>query len=421
MAEPARPTRETRRLRRRAEHAFRRAELAVWQLGEPGAEVPTALRDLDEALARLDEPLRHATGLATRRTELDGALQEGAVRDRYVRDHGVDEVTRVTTSAGDRIYRIVAPTFPGHENYLYVVVTPAGALLWDVGSGPMSRPVIQRGLEVIRRVHLDPLPEADFRGVLVSHAHIDHFGDAAFFRDALHAPLMVHELDARVLTRFEERVVVTAKDLGVFLARAGIPRDRREQLEGMYLAGKDFFRSVEVDRRLRHDNMLLGRLRVIHTPGHCPGHICLRVDNALLVADQVLEPITPNLSPQSVTPFNGLENYLGGLRRLRLLEGIDHVLPAHAEPIPSLGARIDRILEHHQERLARVTDSCAVPRTVAEVADALYGAQEGYNVLLALTEAGAHVEYLHQYGRLRIANVDEVARERDPVLRYVTD
>jgi len=38
---------------------------------------------------------------------------------------------------------------------------------------------------------------------------------------------------------------------------------------------------------------------------------------------------------------------------------------------------------------------------------------------LALDEAGAHVEYLHQLGQLRISNLDQVAKSRDPVIEYV--
>jgi hypothetical protein len=40
----------------------------------------------------------------------------------------------------------------------------------------------------------------------------------------------------------------------------------------------------------------------------------------------------------------------------------------------------------------------------------------GYNVLLAIEEAGAHVEYLHQRGRLRIVNVDELESNNGPVV-----
>jgi hypothetical protein len=38
--------------------------------------------------------------------------------------------------------------------------------------------------------------------------------------------------------------------------------------------------------------------------------------------------------------------------------------------------------------------------------------------LLALTEVGAHVEYLYERGALRVLNIDQVERETNPPLRY---
>ncbi|MEQ8982070.1 MAG: MBL fold metallo-hydrolase, partial [Deltaproteobacteria bacterium] len=145
---------------------------------------------------------------------------------------------------------------------------------------------------------------------------------------------------------------------------------------------------------------------------------CLRVGDHLLVGDQVLDPITPNIPPQSITPFTGLENYINGLVRLRKVEGITVALPAHAEVITDLGARIDAILDHHRARLDAALAGAEAPATVAQIAEVLYGQREGYDVLLAILEAGAHVEYLNEMGRLRIANLDEVQAERDPVMRY---
>jgi hypothetical protein len=42
----------------------------------------------------------------------------------------------------------------------------------------------------------------------------------------------------------------------------------------------------------------------------------------------------------------------------------------------------------------------------------------GYNVLLALEEAGAHVEYLAQRGRLRISNLAEMESNSGPISIY---
>ena len=61
---------------------------------------------------------------------------------------------------------------------------------------------------------------------------------------------------------------------------------------------------------------------------------------------------------------------------------------------------------------------CESPTTVVGVSKQLFGDQDGYSRILALDEAGAHVEYLHEMGKLRIANLDAVASARDPVIEY---
>jgi hypothetical protein len=48
----------------------------------------------------------------------------------------------------------------------------------------------------------------------------------------------------------------------------------------------------------------------------------------------------------------------------------------------------------------------------------MYPKVEGFHVLLALEEVGAHVEYLYQRGRLRVDNLDEVERAVNPPVRY---
>jgi len=59
------------------------------------------------------------------------------------------------------------------------------------------------------------------------------------------------------------------------------------------------------------------------------------------------------------------------------------------------------------------------PRTIAEVSQFLFGEVHGYNILLALEETGAHVEYLYQRGLLEIANLDDLENTHQVVpIRY---
>jgi glyoxylase-like metal-dependent hydrolase (beta-lactamase superfamily II) len=187
----------------------------------------------------------------------------------------------------------------------------------------------------------------------------------------------------------------------------------------MYTATKTAFRPEEVDRLLRDGDAIGPGYKVVHVPGHCPGLLCLQVHDVLLTSDHVLARTTPHQFPQAITPFAGLEHYFHSLSKARKLEGVNFGLGGHEEPIWDLRARIDAIALFHRDRLVRVKSMCSNPRTVLDVANEMFGNQEGYPRIMAIDEAGAHVEYLHALGQLRIANLEEVAVARDPVIQYV--
>ena len=48
----------------------------------------------------------------------------------------------------------------------------------------------------------------------------------------------------------------------------------------------------------------------------------------------------------------------------------------------------------------------------------MYPEMTGFRAVLSIADIGARVEYLHQRGRLAIANLDEVEREENLVYRY---
>ena len=48
-------------------------------------------------------------------------------------------------------------------------------------------------------------------GIWLTHGHIDHLGGLRFVRRRTEAPVAVHVLDRRVLSRWEERVIVASK------------------------------------------------------------------------------------------------------------------------------------------------------------------------------------------------------------------
>jgi glyoxylase-like metal-dependent hydrolase (beta-lactamase superfamily II) len=380
---------------------------------EPG-EARRALHESGEDVARL--------GVGQRLSELDRAIDHAAERAAYLERYGASGVTRVHAGTSTRIYGMAVETFPHHINNVYLVEDDsAGSLLFDCGSGrASSQRDLALGFAIIRAAFEEDIELRAIDWCVVSHAHYDHFGGANIIKAETQAKLAVHELDARVLSCFDERIVVAAKDTEVFWRRAGVVDTERARLLDMYLAAKSAFRPQEVDRILRDGDSLGPGILVHHVPGHCPGLICLQVQGVLLTSDHVLSRTTPHQFPQAITPFAGLEHYFHSLAKVRKLDRIDLALGGHEDPIPGpdFPTRIDAIRLFHRDRLAKVLSLCEVPHTVLQVALDLFGEQEGYGRILALNEAGAHVEYLHQLGQLRIANLDDVARSRDPVIEY---
>jgi len=182
---------------------------------------------------------------------------------------------------------------------------------------------------------------------------------------------------------------------------------------------KGIYHSTPVDFALEEGVEPIDGMEVIHVPGHCPGQVCLRMGDVLLAADHVLSRITPHQAPESITLNMGLGHYFDALIKVQKLDGIRVALGGHEDPIEDLPKRVGQIRAAHERRLERVLDLCAEPQSVAGVSKGLFGAMFGYNVLLALEETGAHVEYLYQTGDLVAGNVDELRNQEQPVIEYV--
>jgi hypothetical protein len=96
-------------------------------------------------------------------------------------------------------------------------------------------------------------------------------------------------------------------------------------------------------------------------------------------------------------------------------------LAAHEQVIHDVYGRIDVIRAAHRRRLERLLEmlrKMREPLSIDQITAHLYPEATGFRAMLAITDVGSRVEYLHQRGQLAVANLEEVKQADAPVYRY---
>lgn len=303
------------------------------------------------------------------------------------------------------------PNNPLGHTLVYLLETDRGPVLVDAGwDDPATWDALTAGL---RDAGSDV---AEVYGVVLTHFHNDHSGLAERVRAASGAWVAMHSADAALVRDFH-----AAREGG-----ADQDRMRSWEYDLFHRAGASEAEiaamrklprwSVEPpalpDRDLRDGDLadVPGRrLRVLHTPGHTPGHVCLSLEgeDRLFSGDHVLPRITPHIA---LHPYDGpdadpLGDFLASLDRVAAMS-VRHVLPAHKYRFSGLAERIAAIAEHHEDRLSELIAAISgEPRTLWELAQAIqwnrpWEEMSPFLHRMALGEAAAHVRRLERIGRV---------------------
>ena len=327
---------------------------------------------------------------------------------------------KFVSAGGAHVFRLPLELFPGFYGSAYLVMVDGYRVLVDAGSGnDISNEDLLSGFEQVGSVLQEKVGLEDLTHILITHGHIDHYGGLVFLRGKTTAQVGVHELDLTTLTRHEERLSLLSARLDKFLVQAGLEDETRSQLLSTYKFTKAIYCSGSVDFTFEESGMRLGPIEFLHIPGHCPGHVALRMHDFIFCGDQVLENMITHQSPENLISYSGLGHYLASLTQLEhWADEARFVFAGHGREIDDLPGRVRHIRSAIEAKLHSVMNYLAQPHTLVELTGYLYGEQAGYNSLLVIEKTGAFVEYLYQRGLLEITNPDclESSGSSTPIL-----
>jgi glyoxylase-like metal-dependent hydrolase (beta-lactamase superfamily II) len=307
------------------------------------------------------------------------------------------------TQVFDRIYMLQLPIpFPIKTTNVYFVDDSPRTLI-DTGiKTDASFEALRKGMEALG------LGLHHIERILITHGHIDHYGQAKKLSSLSGAPIYIHSKEYG-------RIRSTLHSLGflkMILLRNGVPKALVEDALRYIESAQGLADPFEEAFFLKDQDSISFRSmqwRTLRCPGHSPGLICFHwpEKKLLFTGDHILKEVTPtpilNVS-ENVFPFRypSLKEYLTSLEKIERID-LSLLLPGHGEMIDDPKGLIQKVFAHHRERGGLIAAILSKgDKTPFEIAMDLFPGVPPFEVFLGISEAVGHLEILREEGRVRV-------------------
>ena len=302
----------------------------------------------------------------------------------------------VEVAKGVRWLRMPLPMALDHIN-LYLIEDDDG--WWIVDTGMKWGKVQQYWQQIFDR----ELNDKPVKGVLITHMHPDHIGQAGWLCDRFRIPMYItfgEYYNARTFAKFSaDDLTWTTQD---YYRAVGFDDDYFLKMKENFQGYAGIVEPIpNAFRRLKEGTVLTiggNQWQVVIGSGHSPEHACFYSEalGVLLSGDQIIPKITSNVSVMPSEPeANPLQQWLQSLEKFSKFPQETLVLPAHNTPFKGIQTRVAYLQDHHRDHLLALEEACVEPRTAAQLMPVLFKRKlDASQMSLAIGECVAHLNYL---------------------------
>jgi len=239
---------------------------------------------------------------------------------------------------------------------VYVVEGKDGNIMIDAGwDSAEAFSTLREGLKG------DGLRLQDIKEIVITHIHADHYGMASKLKQLCGAKVAMHRIEAENVDSRYVNFNELLRKMDDELRQNGVPQAELPEMARASLWMRQFVVAEPPDLIL-DDGDEIGNgsfgFKVLRTPGHSPGHICLYEPRRKLLfsGDHILFEITPHIGFHPQSGDNPLGDYISSLQMMEELD-VKFVFPGHGPIFNGLQLRVANILSHHEQRKKAIAEA----------------------------------------------------------------